>query len=110
MSLYKRGSTSWIDFTTPSGARVRRSPETSNKVEAQELHDRLKAEHWRLQKLGEQPKRTWDEAASKWLHETAHKRTHQEDVLKLDWLQQFLRNRMLAEITRDEIAAIGARK
>jgi integrase len=31
-------------------------------------------------------------------------------VLKLDWLQHFLRNRVLADITRDEIAAIGARK
>ena len=110
MSLYKRGSTWWIDFTTPSGARIRHSADTSNKIEAQELHDRLKAEHWRLQKLGEQPKRTWDEAAKKWLQETAHKRTHHEDVLKLDWLQQFLHNRALAEITRDEIAAISACK
>jgi len=110
MSLYKRGSTWWIDFTTPSGERIRRSADTSNKVEAQELHDRLKAEHWRLQKLGEQPKRTWDEATSKWLQETGHKRTHHEDVLKLDWLRHFLRNRMLAEISRDEIAAIGAHK
>ena len=50
MSLYKRGSTWGIDFTTPSGERIRRSADTSTKVEAQELHDRLKAEHWRLQK------------------------------------------------------------
>jgi hypothetical protein len=67
MSLYKRRSTWWIDFTTPSGERIRRSADTSNKVDAQELHDRLKAEYWRLKKLGEQPTRTWDEATSKWL-------------------------------------------
>lgn len=47
MSLYKRGTTWWMDFTTPAGERVRLSAKTSNKVEAQELHDRLKAEHWR---------------------------------------------------------------
>jgi integrase len=110
MSLYKRGSTWWIDFTTPSGERFRRSSETSNKVEAQELHDRLKAEHWRVQKLGERRRYTWDEAASKWLQETAHKRTRHEDVLKLAWLRQFVQSRILAEITRDEIAVIGARK
>jgi hypothetical protein len=91
MSLYKRGSTWWIDFTTPSGERIRRSAETSSRVEAQELHDRLKAEHWRVRKLGERRRYTWDEAASKWLQETVHKRTHHEDSLKLDWLRQFLR-------------------
>ena len=42
MSLYKRDNVWWIDFTTASGERVRRSADTSNKLEAQELHDRLK--------------------------------------------------------------------
>jgi integrase len=99
-----------MDFTTSFGARIRRSADTSNKVEAQELHDRLKAEHWRKQKLGERRNYTWDEATRKWLQETAHKRTHHEDARKLDWLKQFLWNRALAEITRDEIVAIGACK
>ncbi len=110
MSLYKRGSTWWIDFATPSGERVRRSAETSSKAEARELHDRLKAESWRVQKLGEKPKYTWDEAGYKWLNETEHKRTHREDMKKLAWLQPFLRGRIVAEIARDEIIAIGARK
>jgi integrase len=110
MSLFKRGSTWWIDFTTPSGERVRRSAETGSKAEAQELHDRLKAESWRIQKLGERPKYTWDNAGTKWLTEMSHKRSHHDDVLKLAWLQQFLRGRVLAEISRDEITAIGERK
>jgi integrase len=79
-------------------------------LQAQELHDRLKAEHWRVQKLGERPEHKWDEAAVKWLPETAYKRTHHEDVPKLDWLRQFLGNHALSEITRDEIAGVGARK
>ena len=41
MSLYKRRSTWWIDFTTPSGERIRHAADTSNKVDAQELHARL---------------------------------------------------------------------
>ena len=58
MSLRKRKKSSvwWIDFVTPNGERVRRSTETANK-EAQELHDKLKSEVWRVQRLGDRPKR-----------------------------------------------------
>ena len=110
MSLYKRGSTWWIDFTTASGERVRRSAETESKAEAKELHDKLKADSWRVAKLGEKPKYTWDDAGCQWLIATEHKRTHQGDVSKLGWLQQFLRGKELAAITREEIVAIGERK
>ena len=110
MSLFKLGNTWWIDFTTASGERIRRSAETSSKAEAQELHDRLKAESWRIQKLGEKPKYTWDDAGYKWLMETEHKRTHQSDIRMLAWLQQFLKGRILVEISRDDIAAIAERK
>jgi len=110
MALYKRGSTWWIDFATPSGERIRRSAQTGDRSEARELHDRLKAECWRVQALGGRPDYTWDDAGYKWLQETSHKRTHADDIAKLAWLQQFLRGRVLATITRDEIAAIGQRK
>lgn len=110
MSLFKRGNTWWIDFTTPSGKRIRRTAGTSSKAEAQELHDRLKSEAWRVQRLGDKPQYTWDDAGYKWLQETGHKRTHDEDLRKLHWLQQFLRGRLLKDLTRDEIARIGERK
>jgi hypothetical protein len=110
MALYKRGSTWWIDFATPRGERVRRSAQTGDKAAAKELHDRLKAEAWRIRQLGERPAFTWDDAGYRWLQETAHKRTHDDDVAKLAWLQQFLRGRVLASITREEIAVIGESK
>ncbi|SDY77211.1 Site-specific recombinase XerD [Nitrosomonas sp. Nm33] len=110
MSLFKRGKTWWISFTTPSGERVRRSAATEDRIQAQELHDKLKAESWRVAKLGEKPKRTWDEAAYKWLMETQHKKTHHDDVAKISWLQQFFRGRYLDELTRDAIARIGELK
>lgn len=56
MSLFKRGNTWWIDITTPAGERVRRSAGTGSKAEAQELHDQMKSDGWRVQKLGERPK------------------------------------------------------
>ena len=110
MSLYKRDNTWRVDFTTASGERIRQSADTCNKLQAQELHDRLKAESWRVERLGDRRQYTWDEAAAKWLQETSHKRTHHDDVLKLRWLQQYLGGKVLSGVTRDVVAAIGARK
>ena len=110
MSLIKRGNTWFVDFATPSGERIRRSARTSNKTQAQEFHDKLKMEAWRVEKLGDKPRYTWDDAGHQWLMETGHKKTHLEDAKKLVWLQQFLRARPLCEIGRDEIAAIGEKK
>ncbi|PTN12453.1 site-specific recombinase XerD [Nitrosomonas aestuarii] len=110
MSLFKRGKTWWIRFTAPSGERIRCSAATEDKTQAQEFHDKLKAEAWRIAKVGEKPKYTWDEAAYKWLMETQHKKTQHDDVSKISWLQQFFRGKYLHEITREEIARIGALK
>ncbi len=110
MSLTRRGKTWWISFTTPSGERIRRSAATEDKTQAQEFHDKLKAESWRVAKLGDKPRRTWDEAAYKWLMETQHKKSHHDDVSKVDWLQQFFRGKYLDELSRDVIAEIGVLK
>lgn len=110
MSLFKRGKTWWIDFTTPGGERIRRSAETQDKTQAQELHDKLKAESWRIAKLGERPKRTWDEAAYRWLMESQHKKSHLEDVAKIRWLQQFFKGKFIDDLTRDVIAKVGELK
>ena len=55
MSIYKRKETWWIKFTTPDGRRIQQSAGTKIKHEAQELHDRLKSEAWRVGKLGDKP-------------------------------------------------------
>lgn len=106
MSLYRRGITWWIRFTTPSGERVRCSARTSDKAEAQELHDKLRAEAWRVHKLGEKQRRTWDEAALKWLQES-EKATLDEDKAKLRWLQPFLRTKPLDSVGRELIGEIA---
>ena len=106
MSLKKRGAVWWIDFATPSGRRVRRSAETRNKAQAQELHDKLKGEVWRLQKLGDRPRRIWQDAVVRWLREQAHKASIEGDKEKLRWLDRYLANRELETINRaliDEI-------
>ena len=58
-------------------------------------------------KLGDKPKRTWDEAAYKWLMETQHKASHKQDMKQVAWFQQFFRGQLLSELTREVIAEVG---
>lgn len=67
MPIRQRGDTWWIDVRTPGGKRIRCSAGTSDRKAAQEYHDRLKAEMWRNDKIGEAPTRTFDEAAVRFL-------------------------------------------
>jgi integrase len=110
MSIYKRGSVWWVRFTTPRGDLVRCSAQTESRQAAQQFHDKLKAESWRVAKLGDKPSRTWDEAAYRWLEETQHKKSHHSDVFIVRWLQPYLRKKPLNEITRDFVARIAEAK
>ena len=110
MSLRKRGGVWWIDVYAPSGERVRRTTETANKALAQELHDRLKAELWRIGHLGQKPRHTWNEAVVRWLKEQSHKATAAEDVTKLRWLDQFLGGKPLDTISRSFVDRITEAK
>ena len=103
MSLYKRNNLWWVRFTTPSGQRVRRPTGTDNKQKAQEFHDGLRAEIWKIQKLGEKPRHVWEEAVVRWLKEKAHKATIHADKMHFRWLDQYLRGKVLSSINRDLI-------
>ena len=110
MGIRKRGAVWWVDFTTPSGERVRRSAETENKAEAAELHDKLKAEAWRKAKLAEAPRRTWNDAVVRWCREQSHKATAEEDKAKLRWLDTHLGGKDLDIIDRDMIERVTQAK
>lgn len=110
MALRKRGAIWWIDFVTPTGQRVRRSAGTDDKASAQELHDKLKAEAWRISKLGERPRKTWNEAVVRWLKEQSHKATIETDKIHLVWLHAHLDGRELEAISRQVIDRITEAK
>lgn len=110
MAVYKRGDIWWVHFVLPGGQRVRHTTGTSNRQAAQEYHDRLKAEFWRVEQLGERPHRTWNEAAVLWLKETTHKATHDQDRAILRWLDPYLGGKCLEEINRELLAEIGEAK
>ena len=109
MSLSKRGSW-WIDFVTPDRQRVRESAETGNRFQAQELHDRLKNDAWRLYRLGDRPKRTWQDAVEGRLREQSHKATHEEDRSKLRWLDHYLVDLEIGKIDGTLIGTITEAK
>ncbi|MEZ5559153.1 MAG: tyrosine-type recombinase/integrase [Pseudomonadales bacterium] len=107
MAIYQRGAVYWVRFTAPDGRLIRRSAGTECKEEAQEYHDRLKTDLWRVHKLGEKPKRTWQEAVVRWLKERDQKADHHQDVSKLRWLDQFFGGRYLHEIDRELIDEVA---
>lgn len=104
--LYKRGKTWWVDFVAPSGERIRRSAGTTEKLAAQEYYDKLRAQGWRQKKLNEEPERTWDEAALRWIEEKAHKATLHDDMQQMEWLQTYLRGKRLTEISAEVIQRV----
>ena len=110
MSIYKRKDTWWIQFTAPDGRRVQQTAGTQIKQEAQELHDRLKAEAWRVKNLGDKPRHTWQEAVIRWLSESSYKKSIDTDKFKLRWLDKHLNNTSLDEITKTKIDKIKVAK
>ncbi len=106
MSLIRRKETWWVDFRSPSGKRVRRSAQTQDRVRAQEFHDRLKAELWRVEKLGERRAYTWEECAVAYLRESVHKATYGKIKEHVAKLRTYLGGYKLHEITRDVVEQI----
>ena len=107
MSLYRRGDTWWVRFTAPNGQQIRRSAQTANRRAAQEFEDRLKAEFWRVAKLGEKPRYKWQHAVERWLLEKeGAKVTLRDDKRFFRWLHDRLYNVYLDEINRDLIEEI----
>jgi len=111
MSLYKRGNIWWVKFTAPNGQFVRRSAKTTDRRLAQEFHDRLRSESWRVVQLGAKPRVTWQEAVLRWMSEKQGcKRSLDKDVLLFRWLHTYLGDNYLDEISRECIAEITQRK
>ena len=110
MALYKRGNIWWTRFTSPNGERIQQTTGTEDKKQAQEYEDNLKGEAWRVYKLGEKPRRTWQETVVRWLQEKAHKADAKKDLAKFRWLDQYLGKLYLDEINRDVVDSIKAAK
>ena len=107
MPIYRKNSNQnaiwWIDIRTPGGKRVRRSTGTRSKKEAQEYHDRLKAELWRENKLGDKPDYTFDEAAIQVLKLAVSERDYGVKARHIRYWRDHFGGRTLSSLTAEEI-------
>lgn len=110
MALYRRGTVWWVDVRTPAGKRIRRSAGTEDQTLAEEYHDHLKVSLWRAHRLGEKPRRTWQDAVVRWVQERDYKADHRKDLGKLRWLDRHFGGFYLDEINRDEVDRVGMLK
>lgn len=109
MSIFRRGEIWYASFTTACGKRIKQSLGTSDKQQAQQLHDKLKAESWRIVKLGEPISMSFEEACVRWLHEKSEKKSLNDDkhIIKF-WLLS-MAGKQLRDITEREIYAAVAK-
>lgn len=103
MSITLRGGVWHCHFFTPSGKRVRRSLGTADKKQALELHDKLKSEAWRVDEIGDLPTRTFEDACLRWLDEKEHKRSLDDDKVKMEFFVEHFSGRDISTITGDEV-------
>ena len=110
MSLYRRKDSPywWVKFPRIRGESrpLQQSTGTTDRKEAQAVHNRLAHQRWELDRLGVKPRHTWEEAVVRWLLETKHKATHGDDKAKLRWLDRDLGGLHLDEIDRTLIDRI----
>lgn len=70
----------------------------------------MKAEAWRVKKLGVKTRHTWQEAVIKWLSEQSDKRSIETDKVHLRWLNQHLGKTMLDDINKSTLDKIKEAK
>ena len=79
-----------LDLRAPSGERIRHSTGTKDRKAAQEYHDKVKAELWRVDKLGETPDHVFEEAAVRFLRLSEGQRDYQTKLRHVAyWREQF---------------------
>jgi len=92
-----------IDIRAPGGQRIRCTAGTTDRKAAQEYHDKLKADLWRQAKLGERPDRTFEEAAVRFLRESAGQRDYDTKVRHVAYWREKFAGRPVRSLTSDEI-------
>ncbi|EMN3919397.1 site-specific integrase [Citrobacter farmeri] len=90
MSIFRRGEIWYASYSLPGGKRIKESLGTADKRQAQELHDKRKAELWRVDRLGYFPDVTFEEACLRWIEEKSDKKSLDTDKGRMGfWLEQF---------------------
>ncbi|OOF42898.1 tyrosine-type recombinase/integrase [Rodentibacter trehalosifermentans] len=106
MSIRKNKFGVWqIDFTTPSGERIRCSSQTTEKKLAQQLHDKLKHEAWQVERLNKKPERTVEDALILMLREAEHRKDVATKIRHAQYWRETLGHKLIRSLTSDDIQA-----
>lgn len=105
MAIKQRGEVWYFEFEL-NKKTFRGSCKTKDKVQAQEIHDKLKAQAWRQSVVGEKVRRTWAETLTRWLKEHEHKKSFANDLRSAAfWTKGFEKNGVyfMDQITPDVV-------
>lgn len=105
MPIRKRGDVYHIDFYTPSGQRIRRTIKTTVKKEAQQYHDQLRAECWRVDKLNQKPEYLFETALITYLKSAEGQKDIATKKRHAIYWRSIFGGRALSSLTSEEIAA-----
>ncbi|EGF19233.1 MULTISPECIES: tyrosine-type recombinase/integrase [Haemophilus] len=104
MPIRKNKNGVWqIDFTTPSGERVRCSSKTTDKKLAQHLHDKLKHEAWQVEQLNKKPEKTVEQALILLLKDAEHKKDKLTKIQHAKYWRDEIGNKLLSSLTSEDI-------
>ncbi len=106
MSLYKRSnSPNWYFklYSPETGSPLQGSTGTTDKVKAQEFHDRLKADLWNQAKLGHKPRYLWEDAVIRYVAQRQELASLGEIKGRLRWLNKWLKGKELSSINAELI-------
>ena len=105
MSIFLHPKTGiwYVQVTSPSGQRIRRSTGTRDKVAAKEFHDTLCADFWRVKRLGEAPKYTFDQAALAYLESLEGRSNYRNAEQHVRHWREHFGGKTLCSLTTDAI-------
>jgi len=96
----------WASYADPSGKRVRRSTETTDRKEAEALEAKWKLEAFQCKHWGVEPSRTFDELMLAYLHATQReKRAADRDITSAKHLRAAFSGRELRDLTVPDVRA-----
>lgn len=102
MSIYQRKDSEvwWVNISHPNHPRVRRSTGSTDRAEAQRIHDEIRADLWKLAPTASLPGNTWGKAVNAWLD--IEDRSESE-LLSLRKFNSFFADRPLVRVNGDDI-------
>lgn len=99
MSLYKRPNSNiwWANIAHPDFPRIRRSTGTADRVEAQRIHDEIRAELWSAPKI---KGRTWGQAVAMWASVPGR---GDPDIMAMSKFARIYRDRQITQVNKENL-------